>query len=94
LDLAVNNLADKLGVNPGNIQVLGIKTVEWPDASLGCPQKGVLYIQVITPGYNITLEAGGNTYNYHTDKVERIVLCQPAPPQDTIVTPEIYITPG
>jgi hypothetical protein len=94
LDLAVKNLAEKLGIIPGNIEVSKVVAVDWPDASLGCPQKGVLYIQLITPGYNIILEAGGNTYNYHTDKGERVVLCQPQTPQGTIITPEIYITPG
>ena len=29
------------------------EAVEWPDGSLGCPELGVMYIQVITPGYQV-----------------------------------------
>jgi hypothetical protein len=35
----------------------------------------LLYAAVITPGYQITLEAEGQSYIYHTDMVETVVLC-------------------
>ena len=52
-----------------------VQPVEWRDASLGCPKPGVDYIQVLTPGYVIKLEAAGSVYEYHTDDAQRVVTC-------------------
>ena len=49
--------------------------MEWSDASLGCPQPGMAYAQVITPGFRIALEAQGQLYQYHTDTKGQILLC-------------------
>ena len=48
---------------------------EWRDSSLGCPQPGVLYAQVITPGYRISLRVGAAQYEYHSDSGTRVALC-------------------
>jgi hypothetical protein len=45
--------------------VLDVEPKEWPDASLGCPKPGVMYIQVVTRGYLIILSSGGRTLEYH-----------------------------
>jgi hypothetical protein len=63
---AVADLAQRLGIAPDAISVISIEPVEWPDASLGCAKPGMMYAQVVTPGYRIVLEAGGKTYEYHT----------------------------
>ncbi len=65
-DLAIADLASRLNIAPETIIVRAVESVDWSDASLGCPQPGYMYAQVITPGYRITLEAGGQTYAYHT----------------------------
>lgn len=70
------HLADYLGINPGDILEKDVKVVEWPDASLGCPQPGMMYAQVITPGYKIVFEVGGFDYTYHTDLHGHVVLCE------------------
>ncbi|MCS7259839.1 MAG: hypothetical protein NZ765_03550, partial [Anaerolineae bacterium] len=74
---AVEDLARRLAVPHRAIQVLRAQAVEWPDTSLGCPQEGMMYAQVITPGFLIFLEAQGNVYEYHTDRVHHAVLCMP-----------------
>ena len=65
--LARENLAALLGVDVGEVSVLSIESVEWPDTSLGNPQPGLLYLQAITPGYKLMLEVGDCPYTYHTD---------------------------
>ena len=75
--LAVEDLAERLDLSPEQIRLVSVEAVDWPDASLGCPQPGMMYAQVITPGYRITLEAEEETYEYHTDTGDHIVLCQP-----------------
>jgi hypothetical protein len=65
-DLALADLATELGIAPAAITVQVIEPVEWPDASLGCPQPDMMYAQVVTPGYRIVLEVDGKSYEYHT----------------------------
>ena len=73
--LVTQHLAQKLGLTADQILLSEVKPVVWRDAGLGCPKPGIDYIQVETPGFNIFLEAGGKTYNYHTDSAKRFVLC-------------------
>ena len=68
-------LAERLGIDAGEITVESLAAVEWPDASLGCADPDQSYAQVITPGFEITLAAGGDTYTYHTDMQGLFVLC-------------------
>jgi hypothetical protein len=71
---AIADLAGRLGIAADAIQVQSAEAVEWPDASLGCPEPGMMYAQVITPGYRIVLEAGGQLYEYHSS-LSRVVYC-------------------
>ena len=73
--LVREHLAQRLSMTVDQIVLSDIKPVVWRDASLGCPKPGVDYIQMETPGYNILLQAGESTYNYHTDQSKRFVQC-------------------
>jgi len=87
MELARQDLAERLGMPINEIAIVSMEAVEWPDASLGCPKPGMMYAQVITPGYRIILEAGGKRYEYHSDRGKRAILCaeegKPAPPAIT-----------
>jgi hypothetical protein len=72
---AVADLSRPTGVPEDQITVDAIEPVEWSDASLGCPQEGMMYAQVITPGYLIVLSVQGQTYEYHADQRANVVLC-------------------
>ncbi len=74
--LAQEDLAQRLGLTPEAIRLVSAEAVEWPDTSLGCPRPGMMYAQVITPGFLVVLEAGGRTYEYHTDTGRFVVLCE------------------
>jgi hypothetical protein len=80
LSLVKNDLIQKTGVVQGDIHILAVEAVEWPDSSLGCGKPGAIYLPVITPGFRILLEAHGQTYSYHTDKSSRFILCGQPPP--------------
>jgi hypothetical protein len=73
--LARTDLAERLEIAPEAIAVRAVEAVTWPDASLGCPQPGGMYAQVLTPGYRVIVEAGERTYEYHTDETKTVVLC-------------------
>ena len=80
VELAKEHLANRIGIDKEQITVVSVKGVDWPDASLGCPEPGMFYAQVITPGYRIVLSHDGERYEYHTDRSNRVVLCQQQSP--------------
>jgi hypothetical protein len=77
IQLARQDLAQKLNVPIDEIREVSVEAVEWPDTSLGCPQPGMMYAQVITPGFRVVLAAKGQTVEYHTDSGRRVVSCAP-----------------
>jgi len=77
VQLAQEDLARRLDLSPEEMLVVSIEAVEWSDTSLGCPQPGMMYAQVITPGFRLVLEAEGETYQYHTDRTAQVVRRQP-----------------
>ena len=59
-------LADRLSVPAAGLELVSDELVQWGDTSLGCPQAGMFYAQVITPGHRITFRQGDDTYEVHT----------------------------
>jgi hypothetical protein len=70
--LAKTDLAQQLDLSADQIKVQSVTPVTFPDASLGVPEPGRIYAQVITPGYIIELSNRGQIYRYHASN-ERIV---------------------
>jgi hypothetical protein len=75
VQLAKDDLARRLDLLAEEITVVSIDAVNWPDTSLGCPEPGMMYAQVITPGFLVVLESADQTYDYHSG-ADRIVLCE------------------
>lgn len=69
------DLAEITGLTEADVSLISVTAAEFSDTSLGCPEPGKSYAQVITPGYIIILQANGKQYEYHTDQHEAIVLC-------------------
>jgi hypothetical protein len=74
LELAKKTLAEKLNIDPDLITVGSITELEWPDSSLGCPEKGMFYMPVLVPGFKVILEAYGQEYAMHVGD-GRAVIC-------------------
>ena len=72
--LAKQTLAQHLDIPPEEVEVIWASRATWRDSSLGCPQKGVAYLPVITPGYLILLQTGGQSYEVHVGG-EAAVVC-------------------
>jgi hypothetical protein len=72
---AQEDLSQLLGISLDGVTVVSMEAVEWPDSSLGCPEEGMMYLQVITPGYRIVVAGEGQEYVYHTDHA-RAVRCE------------------
>mgnify|MGYP001099490829 CR=1 FL=1 len=64
--LAREDLAQRLGLAPEAIRLASVEAVEWSDTSLGCSQPGMMYAQVITPGFRAVMSMGEEIYEYHS----------------------------
>jgi hypothetical protein len=81
IDKAITDLAQRLTISADEIILLEATSVVWPDASLGCPQEGMAYAQVLTPGYLILLQYTDNKFEYHAGKNGSLTYCKnPTPP--------------
>ncbi len=66
--------ASRRGGAPDDYGVVAVESVDWPDASLGCPSDGFA-AQVITPGYLVRLMTPeGDTIDYHTNEAGTVVV--------------------
>ena len=73
---AIDELSVRLGVSPDQITVVSVEAVVWPDASLGCPQPGMMYAQVLQDGMRIVLSVDGVEYAYHSGETQAPFLCE------------------
>ena len=76
VQIAVEDLSERLGIPTEEIQVLEADGVVWGDTSMGCPQPGMSYLQVPQDGARIRLSAGGQVYDYHSGGNRLPFLCQ------------------
>ncbi len=60
-------LAENLGVEESDLRLLSTEDVLWNDTSLGCPEPGKVYLQVLTPGYRLTFQHGAERLEVHTN---------------------------
>ena len=77
--LAVETLARDLGCPAGEIVVRQVTSETWRTSALGCPRPGMMYLQVLTPGYRVRLVHDGREYIVHTDRGRRAVRCDGSP---------------
>lgn len=80
IEIAKEDLAQRLSMSVTQINLVETAEVEWSDSSLDCPQPGMEYLQVITPGYRILLETNGNLYEYHSNRDTYVVYCESSIP--------------
>ena len=73
---SVEDLASRLGVDAGDVEVVAVQEVTWSDGSRGCAKKGMNYTQSLIDGCRITLEVDGTTYEYHSGGSGGPFLCE------------------
>ncbi len=76
-------LARRLRIEPAAVEVVQIAFAEWPDACLGLPAEDEICAMMITPGYAVSLLAGGQRYELRTDLEARRVRIASAPLVET-----------
>lgn len=78
---AVDDLAEREDVDPGDVQAGQLEQVTWPDGSVGCPIPGQAYTQALIEGTRLVLTVDGTDYAYHGQGEEPLEYCaEPADP--------------
>ncbi|MCY3782156.1 MAG: hypothetical protein OXG79_00010 [Chloroflexi bacterium] len=71
-------LEQEVGV--GSYTLISSEAMDWSDTSLGCPQEGYAYAQVITPGYKLLFDLAGAPHAVHTNADgSHMVICPDTP---------------
>lgn len=82
IGLAITDLAGRLAIDEAAVTVVLVEEVVWSDGSLGCPQPGMSYAQVVIDGLRIVVEADGVLYDYRSGDSSDPVLCVKAVDKD------------
>jgi hypothetical protein len=61
----------------GEPELRSVEPRQWPDSSLGCPQPGLSYLQVITDGYVVKFAGAGGEQEVRVAG-EAAVICAPS----------------
>jgi hypothetical protein len=80
LDAVLADAAARTGVPVADITVVEATSVTWPNGALGCPQPGMMYTEMIVPGYHVIVEAGGKQLDYRFGMNGTPSLCENPPP--------------
>jgi len=80
IEKAKKDLAQRLSISVDQINLKKAESVVWPNASLGCPQPGMQYADMLTSGYLISLDAKGQKYEYHASRSTVVHCKNPSPP--------------
>lgn len=80
IEAARADAARRSGLAAGAFEVIEARAVTWPDGSLGCPQPGMMYVQVITPGYQVVFDVDGVQYDIRASAQGGALLCEPGSP--------------
>lgn len=70
VETAKKDLANRLNVSEGDIEIVEISETDFPDMSLGAPEDGEMSAQMISTGWKIFLRNDGKGYEYRGDKYQ------------------------
>jgi hypothetical protein len=84
---ARQDLANRLTLEVNQVEFLKVVPAKWPYDPVGCPPLEGKQMDENNPGYQILLTANGQTYTYHTDGKDWIVLCNLRMPNEIRTLP-------
>lgn len=76
VQLAKQTVQDKLKGKRDPLSVSSVQAMDWSDSSLGCPKPGMMYAQMIVPGFKVVIQSGDAFYPVHVGG-GHAVLCMP-----------------
>jgi hypothetical protein len=76
LAMIAADAATVAGVDPASVAVVSVKPMTWTDGSLGCPKPGVMYTQVVVPGFRVIVRAGDQKLDYRVGHAGTAKRCE------------------
>ena len=73
--------AAAFNASEGEVNIIKLEPVEWPNGCLGAAKPGEICAMVITPGYRVQVEIKGKTYILHCDSSGASVRIPQASPE-------------
>ncbi len=71
----VADAARRFKVEASAVVLVRAEQLTWPDGSLGCPERGLMYTQALVPGYRIVAKTSAGEMLYHTDSRGQVRNC-------------------
>jgi hypothetical protein len=92
VNLAKQDLADRLKIDPAQITLSKTLEITWPDIAAGCNSRpGQILSKGRVYGYRVWLEANGVVYVYHVGEAGQVIPCpEPNPGENN----PLLMTPG
>ena len=75
----VADAARRFRVDENSVVLTRAEQLTWSDGSLGCPQPGQVYTQMLVPGYRVVAKTVAGELTYHTDTHGNAVTCGVVP---------------
>lgn len=75
IEAARKDLAERSGVETGEIQIVQARAVTWRNGALGCPEEGMMYTQALVDGFYIQLSDGDSEHAYHAGRNGKPFFC-------------------
>jgi hypothetical protein len=75
LDPILKEAAALANVAREQLVIVRAEPVVWSDGSLGCPEPGMEYAQMLVNGYWVVINAAGQTYDFRAVRDGRFRLC-------------------
>jgi len=71
----VADAARRFNVAESAVVLTRAEQVTWPDGSLGCPEPGRMYTQMLVAGFRVAARTTAGELTYHTDSRGNVVNC-------------------
>lgn len=73
----VTDAAKRFNVAESAVVLARAEQVTWSDGSLGCPEPGAMYAQLLVAGFRVVARTSAGELTYHTDSLGQAVSCGP-----------------
>lgn len=75
INLVMSKLSERMNVPVDKIKLESFETATWLDTSLGCQKTDQNVEDLVVQGYRVKLTVDDLIFIYHTDTLQKIVLC-------------------
>jgi hypothetical protein len=73
IDLAVQTVSERVPVSRESLGNLRVRSIDWPDSSLGCAEPGVEYTQQVVPGHLVSFTVDDRIYSVHVGERTAVI---------------------